>query len=217
MGKLASIFIGAYYLYVVGRWLLTTLFSLKVLYEEHGFGTNLLWGLGPGQGVFPMHFYRRWRRFKQHLLQTGGRETPQVPPRTVPHEYLAMDEVEMPPLPQRNPVRPGMYPELPSAKPAPDNLGGPSHGHYTRPERRSEEAPLCQTKPGPDVSSPPTPMPTTVTPAGGPIRMAPPAAATSVGNEGLVGLPNPQTNNAFRPPEDTFPKGPIGEVMKPRP
>ena len=34
---------------------------LKVLYKEHGFGPNLLWGLGPGQDVFPMRFYRRWR------------------------------------------------------------------------------------------------------------------------------------------------------------
>ena len=48
LGKLASIFIRAYYLYVVGRWTLTTLFSLKVLYDEHGFRPNLLWGLGPG-------------------------------------------------------------------------------------------------------------------------------------------------------------------------
>ena len=56
-GKLASIFIGAYYLYVAGRWLIMTLFSLKVLYDEHGFRPNLLWGLGPGQNVFPMRFY----------------------------------------------------------------------------------------------------------------------------------------------------------------
>ena len=62
-GKVASICIGAYYLYVAARWIVTTLFSLKVLYEEHGFGPNLLWGLGPGQDVFPMRFYRRWRRF----------------------------------------------------------------------------------------------------------------------------------------------------------
>ena len=109
-GKLASIFIGAYYLYVAGRWLITTLFSLKVLYDEHGFGPNLLWGLGPGQGVFPMRFYRRWRRFKQHLSQTDAREIAQAPPRTAPHEYLALDEAEMPSLPRRNPVRPSVYP-----------------------------------------------------------------------------------------------------------
>ena len=45
-GKLVSIFLGIYYLYAVGRWLLTTLFSLWVLYQEHGFGPNLLWGQG---------------------------------------------------------------------------------------------------------------------------------------------------------------------------
>ena len=57
VGKLVSIFHGVYYLYIVGRWLLTTLFSLRVLYQEHVFGPNLLWGLGPGQDVFPMRFY----------------------------------------------------------------------------------------------------------------------------------------------------------------
>ena len=160
-GKLASIFIGIYYLYIAGRWLLTTLFSLKVLYEKHGFGPNLLWGLGPGQGVFPMRFYRLWRRFKQHLSQTDGREIPQVPPRTGPHEYLAMDEVL--PLPQRNPVQPGIYPELPSTKPTLEDVGGPSQDHLMRPERQSEGAPLCQTKSRPDVSSPPTTMPTALT------------------------------------------------------
>ena len=77
-GKVASICIGAYYLYVAARWVITTLFSLKVLYEEHGFGPNLLWGFGPGQDVFPMRFYRRWRRFKQHLSPTGRGETPQT-------------------------------------------------------------------------------------------------------------------------------------------
>ena len=62
-GKLASIVLGVYYLDVAGRWATTTLFSLKVLYDEHGFGPNLLWGLGPGQDVFPMRFYQRWRCF----------------------------------------------------------------------------------------------------------------------------------------------------------
>ena len=66
-GKLVSIILRLYYLYVVGCWLLTTLFSLRVLYQEHGFGPNFLWGLGPGQDVFPMRFYRQWRCFKQHF------------------------------------------------------------------------------------------------------------------------------------------------------
>ena len=46
-----------------------------------------------------------------------------------------MDEVEMPPLPQRNPFWPGVYPELPSPIPTPDDLEGPSQDHYKRPER----------------------------------------------------------------------------------
>ena len=66
-GKIVSIFLRVYYLYVVGRWLLTTLFLLRILYQEHGFSPSLLWGLGPGQDVFPMRFYRRWRRLKQHF------------------------------------------------------------------------------------------------------------------------------------------------------
>ena len=32
-GKLVSILLNIYYLYVMGRWLLTTLFSLRVLYQ----------------------------------------------------------------------------------------------------------------------------------------------------------------------------------------
>ena len=119
-----------------------------------------------------------------------------------------MDEVEIPPLPQRNPVRSGVYPELPSPKPVSDNLRGLSHDQYTRPERQSEEAPLCQTKAGPDMSPPPTLGPTTVTPVGGPMRMAPAAGATPAGNEGLVGLPNPERATHSGHQKTPFPKGP---------
>ena len=229
-GKLASIFIGAYYLYVAGRWLLTTLFSLKVLYDKHGFGPNLLWGLGPGQGVFPMRFYHRWRRFKQHLSKADGREAAQAPPLTAPHEYLALNEVEMPPLPRSNPVRTSVYPELPPLKYTPGDLDGTPPANYARPERRPavEESIPCQTKMGADVSSRIGPSPAAVANAEDLVKTMPPAAVaprvntssttvTSVGTEGLVGLPNPRLSGILRPPEDTFPKGPIGEIMKPRP
>ena len=120
-GKMVSIFLGVYYLYVVGRWLLTTLFSLRILYQEHGFNPNLLWGLGPGQDVFPMRFYRQWRRFKQHFEPEDSRRgltplplprdyeplRPRVPPH---HEYLTVHEAERPSLPSRN-----VYPPLPSS------------------------------------------------------------------------------------------------------
>ena len=164
-----------------------------------------------------MRFYRRWRRFKQHLSQTGGREGPQAPPRPLPHEYLAMDEIELPSLPKRNPARAGAYPELPSFRSASDNQGGPSRGHYARPERRAEGVSMCQRDSDSEVSPPPTPAPNAMAPAALSVQMAPPATTTSAGNRGLVGLHNPRAGSAFRPLEDTFPKGPIGEVMRSRP
>ena len=42
-----------------------------------------------------------------------------------------------------------------------------------------------------------------------------PSAASAVA-DGLVGLPPSRAGGLFRFPEDTFPKGPIGEVMKAR-
>ena len=228
-GKLASIFIGAYYLYVAGRWLITTLFSLKVLYDEHGFGPNLLWGLGPGQGVFPMRFYRQWRSFKQHLSQAGGQEATRVPPLTAPHEYLALNEVEMLPLPRHNPVRSSVYPELPPLKHTLGDRDGPSTANYARPDRRpaAEEALPCQAKHGANMSLPSRTSPTavateedlvkTTTPTAiAPQANIPSTAVPSTGTEGLVGLPNPRLSGILWSPEDTFPKGPIGEVMKPR-
>ena len=178
-GKLASICIGAYYLYVVARWIPTTLFSLKVLYEEHGFGPNLMWGLGPVQGVFPMRFYRRWRHFKQHLSQTRGREDPQAPPRPLPHEYLTMEEVRAPTLPQRNPARPGVYPELPSTQSDTDTMKEPTHDHYAKPGRRAERVPPCQSESDSEMSPPATPAPNPVAPEVRlermvPLRLSPP-------------------------------------------
>ena len=41
----------------------------------------------------------------------GRGEAPQAPPRPLPHEYLTMEEVRAPTLPQRNPARPGVYPD----------------------------------------------------------------------------------------------------------
>ena len=125
-GKLVSILLGVYYLYAVGRWLLTTVFSLCVLYQEHGFSHNLLWGLGPGQDVFPMRFYHQWRRFKQHFAPKDPEhdEPPALMPRDyeplplrpwapLHHEYLAVHEPEGPPLPRQNYAVSNIYPSLP--------------------------------------------------------------------------------------------------------
>ena len=208
--------------YVAGRWAITMLFSLKVLYNEHGFGPNLLWGLGPGQDVFPMRFYRWWRRFKQHLSQSGGHETTRAPPVTVPHEYLALNEVELPQLPRRNQTRSNVYPMLPSPKHTPVEDEGPPVVAFVTPERQAPagEALPCQQPlstdlhPGPGPIQPPlvissdpiglTPPAADVCPAVAPLPSAAPAVA-----DGLVGLPTPRAGGLFRSPEDTFPKGPI--------
>ena len=61
-----------------------------------------------------------------------------------------------------------------------------------------------------------------------PMVTTPPAAGTrptttplppvvSTATDGLVGLPPSRAGGLFQLPEDTFPKGPIGEVMKTRP
>ena len=215
-GKVASICIGAYYLYVAARWIVTTLFSLKVLYEEHGFGPNLLWGLGPGQDVFPMRFYRRWRRFKQHLSSNGKGETPRVPPRPLPHEYLMMEEVRAPTLPRRNLGRPGVYPELPHTTTEADAVKRPSSDQYAKPGCLTERAP-CLSESDSEVSPPQTPRPNPVVPEVRLERMIPPGAAPAAESEGLVGLPNPRRDGAFRPVENTFPQGPIGAILQPRP
>ena len=229
-GKLASIFIGAYYLHVAGRWIITTLFSLKVLYDEHGFGPNLLWGLGPGQNVFPMLFYRRWRRFKQHLSQANGREAARAQPVTAPHEYLALNKVELPQLPRCNQVQSKVYPELPPLKQASFVGEGPPEGAYTTLKRRAPagEALPCPQPPSTNAPWDPPHLQATMTPNQGPLGSTPPSAGgrpaadplppvVPATTDGLVGLPASQTSGLFRLSEDTFPTGPIGEVMKARP
>ena len=84
------------------------------------------WGLDKMSS--PCASIARWRRFKQHLSQADGREAAQAPPITAPHEYLALNEVEMPPLPRRNLVRSSVYPELPPLKHTPGDTDGPSYG-----------------------------------------------------------------------------------------
>ena len=57
-------------------------------------------------------------------------------------------------------------------------------------------------------STPPT--------AGARPAVAPLPSAASAVADGLVGLPSSWAGGLFHIPEDTFPKGPIGEVMKAR-
>ena len=220
-GKFVSICIGVYYLYVLGRWLLTTVFSLRVLYQEHGFGPNLLWGLGPGRNVFPMRFYRRWRRFRQAHSEHSAR-TPDRRPVRPPHDYLALDEIEVPPLPHRNRAVANIYPPLP-AKPASLYSNDPRN-EYAVPNNRPTTIKRA------DVTTADTRHLTTTlgtqpnlvsTTLGQPSTGTPPAVDTRVTSNvapraapSAVGLPtSPATANQL-PTDDLFPKGPIGDVMR---
>ena len=86
---------------------------MRILYQEHEFGPNLLWGLGPVQNVFPMRFYRRWRQFKQQVVRQKTSNATRGPPTTTP-EYLAINKVEGPPLPRCNRAISNIYPPLPA-------------------------------------------------------------------------------------------------------
>ena len=128
-----------------------------------------------------------------------------------------MEEVRASTLPQRNSARPGVYPTLPSTQADTDAMKGPSLDHYAKPGRRVERTPRCQSESDSEVSPPSTLVPNPGVPEVRLERMIPPVAAPSTGNEGLVGLPNPRREGAFRPVENTFPQGPIGAVLQPRP
>ena len=128
-----------------------------------------------------MRFYRRWRRFKQHLSQADGREAARAPPIMAPHDYLALNKVEMPPLPRRNLFRSSVYPELPPLKPALGDTDELSTASYARPERRptARKTLPCQQPPGADVSLKSRPLPTAVATAEDPVRTTPPLSGHS--------------------------------------
>ena len=127
-----------------------------------------------------------------------------------------MEEVRAPTLPQRNLGLPGVYPELPLTQPEAIPMQKVPHDHYAKPGRRAERA-ACLSESDSEVSPPSTPGPNPVVPEVQLERMVPPVVAPTTGNEGLVGLPNPRWEGAFRPVENTFPQGPIGAILQPRP
>ena len=92
----------------------------------------------------------------------------------------------------------------------------PSPDRYARPGRMTERAP-CLSESDSEVSPPQTPRPNPAVPEVRLERMIPPGAAPAAENDGLVGLPNPRREGAFRPVENTFPQGPIGAILQPRP
>ena len=222
-GRMVSIFIGLYYLYVLGRWVLTTFFSMRVLYQEHGFGANLLWGLGPARNLFPMRFYRRWRRSKPPTDPTTTPETTRDDSEDHPHEYLAIHEVGRPPLPRRNRAVSNVYPPLPAKSSS--TYSNDPRTLYAEPGRRAAPTrPLGEklysvrdlrpvgrlTKRTSLLLDPPTEATLPASDALPPgTSMAPPSMAAN-----LVGLPEHRPTATPRSPGAIFPTGPIGDVMK---
>ena len=184
------------------------MFSLRVLYQEHGFGPNLLWGLGPGRNVFPMRFYRRWRRGRQRTRPDPPSEARRGRSACAPHDYLALHELEGPPLPRRNRAVSNVYPPLP-AKSTSLYSNDPRAEYVTR-ESRPAVGPVSTAAQsfGP---APVDKLPRGTPPAADartPVVPIPSAAANT------VGLPVTRTVAGPATEDDLFPKGPIGDVMR---
>ena len=212
-GKMVSIFLGVYYLYVLGRWLLMTLFSHRILYQEHGFSPNLLWGLGPGQDVFPMRFYHRWRRFKQHFApEAPGRGRTPLPlpqdyeslplrPRApFNHEYLTVHEAERPPLPSRN-----VYPPLPTSdRSSTSSTGGQKVYQPAEYAASGRKPPVGPTS----LVTPPAEDSRAVVPA--------PAQVPSVATISILETTQSRPAAPCGPSDALLPTGPIGNTLKHR-
>ena len=173
-------------------------------------------GTRNGTGCLPYAVLPPVEALQTTSLTSGKGEAPCPPPRPLPHQYLTMEEVRALTLPQRNQGRPGVHPELPLTQPGTDTMKKASHDHYAKPGHRTERV-SCLSESDSEVSPPPTPGPNPLVSEVRMERMIPPVAAPSTGNEGLVGLPNPRREGAFRPVENTFPQGPIGAILQPRP
>ena len=79
-----------------------------------GLAPILLCGFGPVQNFFPMRFYRRWRQFKQQVICPKTSKVARGPRIDIPHEYLAINEVEGPLLLRCNRTVSNVYPPLPA-------------------------------------------------------------------------------------------------------
>ena len=160
-GQIVSVLLGLYYAYVFLKAGLTACFSLGVLYQEHGFSPNLLWGLGVGRKLFPMRFYRRWREF-----QRGGRQrtrtreetpfaaltAPRPPPRPIPneHEYLAVGTEAPSSTLARSPGTFGLYPAFEQQD---ATTGSPADGPAKADDTSTPAAALAHVPPSTGVIS----------------------------------------------------------------
>ena len=176
----------------------------------------------PYAGKIPMWFYRRWRRFKQHFSRPEAYEATQVPRAPVPHEYLALNEIEGPPLPRCNRAVSNVYPALPAKSSSaysndPRVAAYTVHGHRVtakgpsgdtqyaawKQQATPKQTSLHLAPPKPEATPPAADARPTLAVS----TMEPPVTATS------LGLP-PHHSTGLQQPDDIFPKGPIGDVMK---
>ena len=150
-------------------------------------------------------------------------------PAPVPHEYLALNKMEIPPLPQRNQTMSNVYPPLPHQSPLRYTTTGSPRSLTRHPNamRRWQNLSDDRSPKATDLQLDPWPAHPPVGVANDQIGPTPPAAddrpATALTTptlpsttNGLVGLPVSRTGGPSRPFENIFPKGPIGNVMKPR-
>ena len=143
-------------------------------------------------------------------------------PARPPHDYLALDEIEVPPLPRRNRAVANIYPPLP-AKPASLYSNDP-RGEYAVPNNRPTAIKRADvttadtrhltttlgTQPNPVSTN--LDQPSTGTPPAADTRVTSNVAPRTAPSAG--GLPtSPATANQL-PTDDLFPKGPIGDVMR---
>ena len=185
-GQWVSIGLGLYYAYGLFRSALSALFSCRVLYQEHGFSPSLLWGMGMGRNLFPMRFYKRWRRFQAAQRHTEEKQIrrrhPHPPPRpnTVHHEYLLLhsDRNAKRSNTYKSSVRSTLYPTL--------------EEKYVR---------------GPIHDAPNTFQPLTLVDAG-------PAGVTVTEQPEVQNTVVPTTVPIIDPIDSISPPGPIGEVLR---
>ena len=169
-----------------------------------------------------MRFYRWWRRFRQQVRPDSSLEMPSGRPTRTPHDYLALNEIEGPPLPRRNRAVSIVYPPLPAKSTS--LYSNDPRAEYTVREPRPAAAKVsgaalyATRNPAPVSGAAPclvsalTGQPSRGTPPAADARM-PPIPTSSVAAN-TVGLPTVCTADSQPAVDDLFPKGPIGDVVK---
>ena len=193
-GQWVSIGLGLYYAYQILRSVLIALFSCHTLYREHGVSPSLLWGMGLGRELFPLRFYKRWRRFQATQRRTTTvhdlRRHPSSPMRPLrrSHEYIRVQsETGRQQLETYKSYKSGNYLTL-------DRRSAQSPRYPVISERPFQPSPIAAQIPlQPLVIAEPTPAP---------------PAATAVEPFRPPAVPVPPAKDSIDPP------GPLGDAIR---